>query len=617
MQGSIDKVITSIDLLLPWNLSEEVGAKKNQPKVVGNSVSSPKATRFELSLNTLSLSNIPVSGLSKLSLGLLSFLLVVATVNCRSIQAQESLSPSESTESILTISDAEEAPTINNPVSTPDSNSNIPRSIIVEKFEVTGNTAFSEAEIQDVVAEYLNRPLSISELFQVRTAITKLYTDAGYVNSGAYIPPQELEDGTVTIAVLEGKLEAINVTGTKRLNPRYVRSRLEIAADSPLNVNSLLEALQLLRLDPLIKNVSAELSAGISPGTSSLDVEIEEADAFKINLNLDNNRSPSVGSFRRGIGLSHANLLGFGDNARVNYNNTDGSNTIDLSYAIPVNARNGSLRLAYGYNDNDVIEEPFNALDIESKSSYYELGFGQPIIRKPNQEFTLGMNFSFQESKTRLLDTPFPLSRGAEENGKTKIGAIRLFQEYVSRNDQQVFAVRSQFSIGLDIFDSTINVDAPDSTFFAWRGQSQWVRRLGQDFLFVLRGDLQFSASELVPLEQFRIGGFNSVRGYRQDLALGDNGVFASAEVRVPLARFRKINGVIQITPFFDLGSVWNKDDLNINNDFLASIGVGLNFNVADNFNARVDWGIPLVDVDNQGDTLQESGILFSITGSF
>ncbi|MDJ0649215.1 MAG: ShlB/FhaC/HecB family hemolysin secretion/activation protein [Xenococcaceae cyanobacterium MO_188.B19] len=591
--------------------------KKNKLKIVGNSVASPKTKISELSFSTLPPFNISVPCLSKLSLGLLSCLWIVGTVNCRSIQAQESASVSESTESILTVSDSEDSSTIDNVVSTSDSNDNIPTAITVENFEVTGNTVFSEAEIQNVVSEYQDRPLSISELFQVRTAITKLYTDSGYVNSGAYIPPQELEDGTVTIAVLEGKLEGINVTGTKRLNADYVRSRLEIAADSPLNVDSLLEALQLLRLDPLIKNVSAELSAGISPGTSLLDVEIEEADAFKIRPNLDNKRSPSVGSFRRGIGLSHANLLGFGDRISFDYNNTDGSNSIDASYAIPINAKNGTIRLAYGYSDNDIIEDPFNALDIESESSYYELGFRQPLIVKPNQEFTMGMNFSFQESQTKLLDTPFALSRGAEEDGETKIGAIRLFQEYVARNDRQVFALRSQFSIGIDIFGSTINDNAPDSSFFAWRGQSQWVRRLDEDFLFLLRGDLQFSASDLVALEQFRVGGFDSVRGYRQDLVLGDNGLSASAEVRVPLVRFRKIDGVIQLTPFFDLGTVWNNDDSDIDNDFLASIGIGLNFNVADSFNARLDWGIPLIDVDNQGDTLQESGLHFSITGSF
>ena len=570
MPGYINKVITSFDITLPLKLNN-------------------------------------------FSWGLISLLFLVSFINPTSLQAQES--PSES-EPILTVSDSEDSNT-EDVVSTSNSNTNIPASITVNNFEITGSTVFSPEELQNVVSDYQGRPLSLSELFQVRSAITKLYTESGYVNSGAYIPPQELEGGTVTIAVLEGKLEDINVTGTKRLNPDYIRSRLEVAASSPVNVESLLEALQLLRLDPLIKNVSAELSAGITPGTSLLDVAIEEADAFRITTNFDNKRSPSVGTNRRGVGLSHANLLGFGDKISLNYTNTEGSDNIDASYIIPVNAKNGTLRLAYGYSNNDIVEDPFNPLDIESESSYYELGFRQPLILKPNQEFTMGMAFSFQESKTRLLDTPFPLSRGADEDGKTRVGAIRLFQEYVSRTDQEVFALRSQFSIGLDIFGSTINDNAPDSSFFAWRGQSQWVRRLDEDFLFLLRGDIQFSTSDLVPLEQFRIGGFDSIRGYRQDLVLGDNGMFASAEVRVPILRFRRIDAVVQLTPFVDLGTVWNNDESEIDNDFLASLGIGLNFSVSERFNARLDWGIPLIDVDSQGDSLQESGLHFSITGSF
>ena len=494
----------------------------------------------------------------------------------------------------------------------------VPQQITVDSFEVVGSSVFSEEELSTVLSEYEDRPISLSELYQARSAITKLYTDKGYVNSGAYIPPQELEGGTVTISVLEGQLEDINVTGTNHLDPDYIRSRIQKNAGTPVNVESLLEALQMLRIDPLIENVSAELSTGISPGTSLLEVEIEEADPFKITSLFDNQRSPSVGSVRRGAGFVHSNLLGFGDRISFNYTNTEGSDSIDTSYTLPFNSRNGTLRLAYGFSDNEIIEDPFTPLDIQSESQYYELGIRQPIVATPESEFAMGLSFSFQESDTKLLDTPFPLSRGADENGETKIGALRFFQEYVDRSDTQVFALRSQFSFGLDVFGATQNADGiPDSTFFAWRGQSQWVRRLDEDFLFLLRGDIQLSSSELVPLEQFRVGGVNSVRGYRQDYALGDNGLFTSAEVRIPLFRINRIGGVMQLTPFVDLGTIWNSDETDIDSNFLAAIGIGLNFSAGNGFNARLDWGIPLVEVDNQGDSLQEDGIYFTINWNF
>ncbi len=549
--------------------------------------------------------------------------LLLASLAPQSLQAQEidlatpSAVSDSAEESILQIADSAKSDSDFHLVSTSRNLGDIPEQITVNRFEVLGNSVIAPEEINTILAEYQNRPLSLAELFQARSAITKLYTEQGYVNSGAYLPPQELDNGVVKIAVLEGTLEDIKIKGTKRLNPDYVRSRIERYSQAPINVDSLLEALQLLRLDPLIENVAAELSAGISPGTSLLEIDVEEADNLKIYSKFDNQRSPSVGTNRRGAGLEHANLLGFGDKITLNYINTEGSNNLDLSYGIPINAKNGTMRLAYGLSKNDVIEDPFTPLDIETESQYFELGLRQPLINNPNREFTLGMTFSYQDSKTTLLDDPFALSPGADEDGNTRISALRFFQEYVNRNEQKVWALRSQFSLGLDVLDATINDDAPDSLFLAWRGQSQWIRRLDEDFLLVLRGDLQLSTSDLVPLEQFRIGGFNSVRGYRQDFALADNGLSTGAEMRIPVLRIRKLDGVLQLTPFVDLATIWNTNDLEIDTDLIAAVGLGLNFSAGNGFNARLDWGIPLVDVNTQGNSLQENGIHFSLDFGF
>ncbi len=516
------------------------------------------------------------------------------------------------------LSQAQSSPEVNNQESFIARESNVPKQIFVKKFQVVGSSVFSQQELNKAIKSYRDRPLTLPELFQARSTITKLYTDQGYVNSGAYIPPQELNNGTVKIAVLEGKLEGINISGTKHLSDKYISSRIETAAGTPVNLESLLSALQLLRLNPLVENVSAELSAGISPGTSLLDIKINEADVFNVSTSFNNNRSPSVGSNQRSVGLNQGNLLGFGDQFNFNYTNTSGSNSFDVAYALPINSKNGTIKAGFGTNSNNIIEEPFNVLDIQSKSRYYELNLRQPLILKPNQEFAIGLSLARTESETSLLDNDSQLSRGANEDGETKISAIRLFQEYINRNDKKVLALRSQFSFGVDTLNATINDNGePDSTFFAWRGQSQWVRKLGEDFLFLLRGDIQLSGGALVPLEQFRVGGVNSARGYRQDLILGDNGIFTSAELRIPVLRFKKIDGLVQIAPFFDFGTVWNSDELEVDNSALPSIGVGLNFSTGTNFNARLDWGIPLVNVETEGNSLQEDGIYFSLDYNF
>ncbi len=496
----------------------------------------------------------------------------------------------------------------------------VPETITVERFEFEGNTAFSDEELAKVTAPFTKRPISFAELFQARSAVEQLYIEKGYITSGALLPPQTMQEGVLTILVVEGGLEDIKVTGTRRLDPEYVRSRLRIATDKPLNRERLLEALQLLQLNPLIRNLSAELSAGIEPGLSLLEVRVTEAKTFSAQISADNNRSPSVGTFRRRVQLSEANLLGQGDSLSVGYSNTDGSNGIDVNYTVPINPRNGTLSFNYGNTSSHVIEFPFKPLNIDSDSRYYELTVRQPILQTPTQEITLGLTGSRQESETSFnpFDTgrvPFP-TEGSDE-GRSRITALRFFQEWTKRNSREVIAVRSQFSLGVGAFNATINNEPPDSRFFSWRGQGQWVRLLAPDTLLLIRTDVQLANRALLPLEQIGLGGQESVRGYRQDLLLTDNGALASAEVRIPVLRVQKLNALLQVAPFFDFGAAWNnsgKPDPDPN--VLASIGLGLRLQVGDRLSARLDYGIPLISASSNERTWQESGFYFSIVAS-
>lgn len=119
-----------------------------------------------------------------------------------------------------------------------------------------------------------------------------------------------------------------------------------------------------------------------------------------------------------------------------------------------------------------------------------------------------------------------------------------------------------------------------------------------------------------MPIEQFSLGGLESVRGYRQDLLLSDNGAFASLEVRLPILRVPQLSSVLQLTPFVDFGTTWNNSSGKNAPDFpttLASVGVGLRLAQGERFTARLDWGIPLVSVDSTNKTWQENGVYFSV----
>ncbi|MDJ0659586.1 MAG: ShlB/FhaC/HecB family hemolysin secretion/activation protein [Crocosphaera sp.] len=508
------------------------------------------------------------------------------------------------------------------PPPTEEVSPNIPGTITVQQFRFEGNTAFDSEELREVIQEFVDRPLSFAELLQVRSAITQHYVDRGYVTSGSYIPPQTIENNTVTIKVVEGQLEAIQVTVEGKLNPNYVRDRLALGGQTPLNIPRLVETLQLLQLNPIIESISAELTPSPRPGNNILVVKVVSARSFYPTAIFDNGRNPQVGEIRRGFNIAEKNLLGLGDKAEFSYFNTDASDDVEVTYQVPINVYNGTVEVGYRSLTGEIIEEPLEILEINSDYQKYSLRLRQPIIQTPSQEFSLGLDIDHQKSRTVYLDgLAFP-SRGSDTNGRTHISTIRFSQEWVGRTETQVLSARSELDWGIEAFGTTrpfdleVNPDTPYSNYFLWRGQAQWVKLLAPDTLFVLRSDLQLADRPIVSLEQFSLGGIGNVKGYRQNSLLTDNGIFAGMELRFPVYRLPKNRFVVQLIPFLNYGQGWNSGDVPdppINE--LASVGIGLQVQYGDFFNARIDWANPLgKDLFQDGNSLQDDGVFFTIT---
>ncbi len=509
---------------------------------------------------------------------------------------------------------------------TPDEIQNVPGTIVVQKFEFVGSTVFSQQQLQQATADFVGKSITFAELLQAANQITQLYLQRGYITSGAYIPSQEIQSGIVKIQVLEGSLEDIKVNVIKgRLSSNYVRSRISVAGYKPLNINRLQESLQLLQLNPRIERLNAELTAGTKPGTNLLEVTVVGADTFNTRLLLNNNRNPSIGSFERGIDISEISLLGLGDEFSFGYRNTDGSNRFEGSYNFPVNPRNGTIGFTYRITNNKIIEAPFDNLDLKVDSREYEFNFRQPVIQKAtpklSQELALGFGFARRETNSSILGVDFPVFSGADNNGETRISELNFTQEWLQRGSQAVFAVNSEISLGINAFNASVSDDEPDSQFLVWRGQMLYLRRLAQATSrstispsLLLRSSIQLASDSLVPIEQFSIGGPTTVRGYRQDALVTDNGIIASVEARIPIFQTPQAKGVLQIVPFIDFGIGWNTGRSSPDPNTLVGLGCGLLWQMGENFSARLDWGIPLVDIANsEGRTWQENGVYFQL----
>lgn len=504
------------------------------------------------------------------------------------------------------------------PPAPPESSPSAP-SVLIRDIQVLGSTVFSDDRLNAITQPYEGQQLTLEDLQKVADAITQLYLNEGYITSRAILVDQEIRDGVVRIQVVEGSLEEIQIEGTQRLNPGYVRRRIRLGAGVPLNPSKLEDQLRLLKLNPLFDNVEASLRPGSGIGQSILVVRVTEAKAFGSQLSVDNYSPPSVGAEQFGIGLQHINLTGMGDvlAAKFDRSFTGGSNTFDLLYQVPLNAMEGTLRLRTVINRNEITQQPFKVFNIEGESELYELNFRQPLVRTPREEFALVFGFDHQDGRTFLDGEGFGFGQGPSRNGITRTSVFRFGQDYIKRDPGGAWALRSQFSLGTGLLDATVNSHpTPDSRFMSWLGQVQRVQLLGQDHLLIMQGDLQLTTDPLLPSQQFIIGGAQSLRGYRQNVRAGDNGFKFSIEDRITLQRNATGASILQLAPFLDLGTVWNHSN-NPNplpsQRFLASLGLGVLWEPIPRLNLRLDYGLPLVNLDDRGNNLQDDGLYFSV----
>ncbi len=483
-------------------------------------------------------------------------------------------------------------------------------------------------------------------------ALTKHYVDAGFITSGALLPDQDVASGVIRFQIVEGQLQEVDLRGNYWYRSWWLRHQLRRMAGYPVNFNNLRIGLQLLRQNPTITRVNGELKPGAQTGESILEVSVKDEQPFRLGFTIANTRPPSVSEGIGELYLTDLNLTGHNDPLDLHWGlarwtkdgavNYAGFDNVSGTYEFPVSPWDTTLALHASKNDSSIVDETFAALGITSQTTEYGLALRQPLYKTLRDTVTASLGADWEESKTFLLGQPFTLEPGAID-GKADVFVTRLAVDWVNRSPVHVLAARSAFNLGLYAFGSTeadssgvdnsqgMGMEIPDSKFFSWVGQAQYVRRIfdtpswrekpdayGWNILrettLVLRVNAQLSDRPLLSLEQFSIGGMQSVRGYRENQLLRDDGVFASAEARIPVWLAKDKTPLVSVAPFFDWGDGWNSDSANKSYQTIYSAGVGLLVNATKHAQITVYWGHPFVNFHEEKVSLQDYGLHFAVS---
>jgi len=488
--------------------------------------------------------------------------------------------------------------------------------------EFEGNSVFSNEELLALIKGYIGRTISSADLENIRLAITNHYINNGYINSGARIPDQDLDANVLKLQIVEGKLTTINLQNDGRLRPNYLTGRISPDPDQPLNIVDMQERLYLLQQNPRVKRINAALGPGAERGESILDISVTEDKPYALSVEFNNFRPPSIGEKQGEIRFSHLNITGAGDSVEAIYNGTEGLNAGYLFYKYPILKNDTTINLDLEQTKSKVIEEPFKDLDLESESWSVNAGITYPVYKSIYAEYNVEFELSRRHSKSFLGNDLMQ----CQAHGACDVTALRLIQSSIWHNHNEVFSFRQVISVGVNAINSTIftgdekDVDdfnrhdiLADSRFTAWLLQAQWAKRFSPlNIQTILRGDTQVAFDYLLAMEQFSVGGAYTVRGYRENQYVRDNGVLASFEARLPVYQSTSTKQQIFTMVFADYGNAWNYNDKD-NAEEISSVGLGLRWTYTDRASAQVYWAHQLREIEYDGDAWQDDGFHVAI----
>jgi len=319
-------------------------------------------------------------------------------------------------------------------------------------------------------------------------------------------------------------------------------------------------------------------------------------------------------------------LTGFGEQVDFQLEHSEGYDTARFELSAPVTAGGTVVRLAAERARARVVEEPGRTGEIESDYETAGIEVSHPVYRDETTTAILGVSFEYRRSQTFLLGEPFAFVDGVDQTtGESSVTVVRAFQEARYQGQDVAGAVRSRLTLGTDMLGATVNDTAASGDRLSWLLQARGSLRLPVAQARLLgRADLQIADRRLLPLEQMAAGGATTVRGYRENAVIRDNGVVGSVELRVPLPQVPVPGldgaggaGRAEAALFFDYAHLWSSDDApDTTNptDQLAGVGAGLIWTPYRGVTAEVYYAAKLQRLDAQtNDDLTDRGIHFKI----
>ncbi|MNR83763.1 Heme/hemopexin transporter protein HuxB precursor [compost metagenome] len=424
-------------------------------------------------------------------------------------------------------------------------------SFALKTIAITGNTTFTQAELHALVSELEGSSRSMKDLNVAAQRITAYYREQGYPVARAYLPAQEIKDGVVTIAVVEGRIAAQQLKNNSRLSDQRAAAYLDRSGDGAIRSESIDRGLLILNDTPGVSNARATLQPGASVGTSDLVVQLEPGAAYSGNIDFDNYGNRYVGTYRLGGTLNINSPLQIGDVLTANLlTSGSGLNYGRVAYQLPLGSDGLRIGAAYFETRYELAKE-FKRLDAHGTASSASVFAAYPFIR--SQFSNLNGTLSWEQKN---------LSDSVDATVTTTNKRAKLVTAGIFGTRQDVFAGGGINSLSLSAIFGQLDIKSASALIIdnvSAKSNGNYARvaynlarlqRISERNNLYLAVSGQEASKNLDSSEKFALGGANGVRAYPQGEGIGDEGVLATLELR------HQIMSGLQGTLFYDTGSV-------------------------------------------------------------
>ena len=464
--------------------------------------------------------------------------------------------------------------------------------ITVNSLKVTGARAYPQAELIALTGFKPGSELTLGELRGMALKIAQRYRSNGYFVAQAYLPAQEIKDGVVTIAVIEGQYGKVLVRNKSNLSDDLVYSQLGGINSGDAVAIAPLESRLLLLSDIPGVDVTSTLTPGASLGASDLIVDVTPGKRVTGSIDADNAGSRYTGEYRLGATVNVNNLAGRGDVASLRVL-TSGSGLNYARGSYQMQFGKATVGVAYSWLGYELGRE-FANLQATGTAKIASVYGSYPLIRSRNSNLYGLLAFDakkFQDKRPLDLDAPvqdrkaqvlMATLRGDHRDSLGGGGVTSLSLTGTAGN----IDIETPFIRNLDAATAQSNGHFTKLSFSAMRLQSV------TDTVSLYAGiNGQLASKNLDSSEKMELGGMNAVRAYPEGEAFADQGYLLTLEARKRLPKFsEQMPGEIQLIGFVDTGSVTiNKNPwvAGENHRTLSGAGVGLTWAENNNFMVR------------------------------